>query len=161
MAIRFYDEAVVDKIKSWVKDPTMKITSPDETRRLFEYIADITDDEPIKLPLIAIRRDRTIGLQTITKNPLTFDAATLDANGREVKSLSAIPIDLKYQIDIYTRYAAEADEYVRNFVFNIINYPKIEILIPYNDVERTHQSTIRLESEITDNSDIQSFWNIR
>lgn len=154
MAIRFYDEAVVNKIKSWVKDPNLTITSPDETARLFEYSADINDDRPIQLPLIAIRRNPSVTLNNSLKTPLTFDAATLDASRNNVKSLSAIPIDIGYQLDIYTRYFAEADEYVRNFVFNIINYPTLEITIPYNDVEYKHKSTMRLNPELQDGSSI-------
>lgn len=76
------------------------------------------------------------------------------ANENKVVSLSNIPIGLNYQIDIYTRYFAEADEYMRNFVFNIINYPTLNIEIPYNNINYTHTSNIRLLSEIEDNSDI-------
>ena len=46
MAIYFYDQAVKQKIQRWVKDPNMTITDPDETRRLFEYTADVNNDKP-------------------------------------------------------------------------------------------------------------------
>lgn len=154
MAISYYDEAVLNKIKRWVKDPKMKITSPEETRRLFQYIADESRDEQITLPLIALRRGRDIRLLNRSKRPLTFDGVTLAATTGKVMSLSAIPIDIDYQIDIYTRYAEEADEYVRNFVFNIINYPKITVTIPYNGVNYEHDSNMRLINDIEDNSDI-------
>ena len=48
----------------------------------------------------------------------------------------------------------QADEYVRNFVFNFINYPGIIIKIPYNDSPLVYTSFITLQDTITDNSDI-------
>ena len=51
MAIRYYDEALVNKLKNWTSNTDVTITGPDETRRMFEVIADKTKDKPIKLPL--------------------------------------------------------------------------------------------------------------
>lgn len=163
MAMRYYDEALANKIRKWVRDDSIKITSPDETRRLFEYQADINNDKPIALPLVAIRRRRDVEIKNTNKNTLSFSGKRLkgahkeDENGLvycNVSTLNAIPIDLGYQIDIYTRYAEEADEYLRNFTFNLINHPEMEIDIPYNDAHYIHQCTLDMESPITDNSDI-------
>ena len=52
MAVRYYDEALLTKLKKWVSDEKMKITGPDETRRLFEYRADINNDKPITNTLV-------------------------------------------------------------------------------------------------------------
>lgn len=68
--------------------------------------------------------------------------------------LNGIPIQLNYSIDIYTRFLEEAEEYVRNFVYNIINYPKLSIEIPYNDSKYIHNANIILNADINDNSDI-------
>lgn len=155
MSLKLYDEALVAKIKKWINNSdSITLTSPDETRRLFELKADKSGDKPITLPLIAITRGKTVTVQNTSKKPTTFDSATLFANENKVVSLSNIPIGLNYQIDIYTRYFAEADEYMRNFVFNIINYPTLNIEILYNNINYTHTSNIRLLSEIEDNSDI-------
>jgi len=153
MSVRFYDEALVNKIKSWSKNTNLTITSPDETTRLFEITADENKDS-IKLPLIAIRRTPNIDLLLTNKKPLTFDAKTLEANEKKSLQLNAIPININYQIDIYTRFAEEADEYVRNFVFNIINFPKLMITLPYHDKDIKHVSNIRLQPTISDNSSI-------
>jgi len=51
----------------------MTLTGPDETRRLFSYTLDNQNDEPIKLPLIALRREPTIQILNLTKKPMTFD----------------------------------------------------------------------------------------
>lgn len=155
MAIRFYDEAVTEKIKAWVKDPKLTILKPDETARLFEMTLDNRKDEALSLPLIAISRDKSIDIKEITKQPKTFNGWNLKLDSKCTISLNAIPIALSYQIDIYTRYMAEADEYIRNFLFNLINYPKISITLPYNDVNVTHDSIISVDPTITDNSDIR------
>jgi hypothetical protein len=57
-------------------------------------------------------------------------------------------------LDIYTRYFKEADEFLRNLTFNIINYPKLTINIPYNDVNIEHNGFIRMSGDIEDNSNI-------
>lgn len=162
MAVRFYDDALVKKITGWVRDPKMKITSPDETRRLFEYYGDIRDDKPIDLPLISIRRDRSIEIKQTNKKTLSYDGVHFESNAQVIDGkyisrtlqLNAIPITINYQIDIYTRYAQEADEYMRNFVFNIVNFPQLTIEIPYNSSNIEHHSNIRLVSTVEDNSDI-------
>ena len=43
MAIRYYDEALTEKIKSWVKDPDMRVLSPNDSTRLFQMKADTPD----------------------------------------------------------------------------------------------------------------------
>ena len=154
MAVSYYDNSLLEKIKKWVNDPNMKITGPDETKRLFSYYADINDDSPINLPLVALRRSRDVEILSTNKKPLTFDGATIEANGKNSAQLNGIPISIKYQLDIYTRYFEEADEYVRNFIFNFINFPKLNITIPYNGANIEHTSNIRLEPTVADNSDI-------
>lgn len=159
MSATLYDEAVLNKIKKWIKDPKVKITGPNETRRSFEYIADITNDHPIELPLITLRRGSTITIQHSTKRPLSYDANRqigeyTDEGTFRHDNLPAIPITIEYQLDIYTRYFEEAEEYVRDFVFKLINNPTVKIEIPYNSCNKIHASNIRLHPEIQDNSDI-------
>jgi len=154
MAIRYYDESLVEKIKKWVKDPNMKILGPNESSRLFQLKADLNDDKPLTLPLIAISRDSEIEIINTNKHALTYDGAHVEVDEEKSKQLNAIPIRLSYQLDVYSKYYEEVDEYIRNFVFNIINYPKLSIEIPYNDSKIVHDSTIQLESTITDSSDI-------
>ena len=149
-----YDEALLKKIKYWVSDLPITVTGVDETRRIFEYIADTTNDNAIKLPLITIRKRPTITLNSTNKKALTFDGWRKNNDGKRGDQLNGIPIHIEYAIDIYTRHYEESEEYIRNFVFNIINYPKLHIEIPYNDSKIIHNSNIRLEPDINDNSDI-------
>lgn len=142
MAIRFYDDALYEKIKKWVQDPNMRILKPDETTRLFQMQADMNNDQPIKLPLIAISRDRDIEVLNAQKQVKTFDGFKYSTNEKVSMPINVIPIQIGYQIDIYARHMVEADEYLRNFIFNFVNLPKLKVDIPYNDTHYEHISNI-------------------
>ena len=163
MAVRFYDEALKNKIQDWIKDPNIKVLSPNDTTRLFQIKADETNDKPITLPLISLSRDSSVRIRNANKRVMSFDGVRVRAIDNETKEeinpgraykLNAIPVAITYQLDIYTRYYEEADEYARNFLFNLINYPKLTIEIPYNNVSLTHDSNINLDSNIEDNSEV-------
>ena len=155
MGVRFYDQALLDKLRSWVKDPNATILGPGDINRTFQIIADKTSDKPITFPLIILSRDGTVNLNNNSMRPLTYDGYKLIGSSDDSKrvQLNGVPITLNYQIDIVTKYYAEADEYVRNFVFNLINYPNVQINIPYNDLNFIHKSSIVLDPAIVDNSD--------
>ena len=55
-------------------------------------------------------------------------------------------------MDIYTRYAEQAEDLSRNLMFNIINYNKLLINIPYQGSYIEHRATMRVGTEIQDNS---------
>lgn len=156
MATKLYDDALLEKLRNWTQNTSITVVGPDETRRLFEVIADKNNDKPISLPLIALSRSR--GYEVLDyglgKQPMSFDGLTLNANYDQASQLNSIPIRLSYQLDVYTRYYEEADEYIRNLVFNIINFPKLIVNIPYNNENYKHSANIILNAEIEDNSDI-------
>lgn len=162
MSVRFYDEAITNRIKAWIKDPHLTLLKPEETSRLFQMRADQKDDKPLTLPLIAISREPEIEILNTQRQPKSYDGMKIkayDDKGKEIRfdstfKLSAIPIKIGYQIDIYTRNLEEADEYAREFTFRLINKPAIEVTIPYNNVKLVHQSSIQQKNIIRDNSDI-------
>lgn len=154
MAIRFYDEALSNKIKDWVKDPNLKVLKPDEVTRLYQLIAEGNQDSSIKLPLVALSRDPQVELLTYGKSALSRDGATRQIIDNKSEQIRAIPIKISYQLDIYTKLFAEGDEYLRNFIFNLINSPKLTIDIPYNNSDIPHDANIQVVSTIEDTSDI-------
>lgn len=154
MSVSLYDKALLDKIRNWTKDTSLVIVGPEESRRLFETVADVNNDSPIKLPLISLKRKGGFEILQTGKQPLTFDGATRDANILKSLQQNAIPIKIPYQIDIYTRYLEEADAYCRNFIFNLINFPRVEVKIPYEDEYVTHYSFLKIDSGVEDNSNI-------
>lgn len=154
MSLNLYDEAFKLKLNSWTKNTQLTILGPDETAKMFSIIADETNDKPIQLPIISIKRTNGFTILDTAKRNLAYDGLKLEANYEKAKQLNAIPISIPYQIDIYTRYQREADEIVRNIVFNIIKYPKLDIIIPYHNDQYIHHSNIRLSGNVDDNSSI-------
>ena len=154
MAVYLYDEALVNKIKYWTQNTDIHVYGPNETSRLFEIVTDEKNDEPVKLPLISLSRPEGFTIVNPNKQPLTFDGLTLEASYEKSIMLNAIPISLSYQIDTYTRYQKEADEFVRNLIFNIINFPVVTVNIPYNNANIKHDSQLILDTTVSDNSDV-------
>ena len=154
MSVAIYDKALLTKFKRWIKDKNLTILGVDQTSRLFRYRADTNNDKPIQLPLISLSRNPTVSIVSTSKRPLSYDSSTREYTEDKTNKLNAIPIKISYQLDIYCRYVEEVEEYVRNFVFNIINYPKLDIEIPYKNSKIISNSYLSIDSEINDNSDI-------
>jgi hypothetical protein len=144
------------------------VLKPDETKKFFELSADDNKDASLKLPILAVSRNPDIKLLSTVKSPKSYDGIRIStqginssiklANGMPIPSTTALfnvlPIKLNYQLDIYTKTAEEGDEYVRNFLFKLINNPVIKILIPYNDLNLEHVANIRVLNQVSDTSAI-------
>lgn len=154
MSVGLYDEAFINKLKAWTKDTAVTILTPNETKNLFAILADKSNDNPIELPIISLKRPGGLSVLNTGKSPLSNNGMRLFVNSDMGKRLRAIPINIPYQLDVYTRYQDEADELIRNIVYNIINYPRLDIVIPYYDENYIHHSNIRMQSDIEDTSDV-------
>ena len=77
MSARFYDEALIKKLRYWTTNTNVKIYNPSETRRLFEVIADETNDRPIALPIICVRRPGGYQIVNNNRQPLSYRAKTI------------------------------------------------------------------------------------
>ena len=153
MSISLYDEAVYKLIYGRVKDSKMRILRPEESKYLFQMRADMNNDKPITLPLVSISRNNNIEILSTQKQPLSFDGVKMQINPKEAMLLSRIPIKLEYQLDIWTQKELDCENWIREFVFLLINNPIIEITLPYHGANFKQQATIRLANEIVDNSD--------
>ena len=154
MSVELYDNAFIDKLRKWTKDTDVTILTPSETRQMISILADKSSDSPVSLPLISLKRPGGFTVLNTGSRPLSHVGARLFSNSEIGKRLRAIPISIQYQIDIYTRYQDEADEYARNIVYNIINYPRLDISIPYYDENYIHYSNIHMTGEVENTSDI-------
>ena len=157
MAIGYYDDAITKKIKGWLADSSkLRILSPDETTRLIQLQAEDSKDQPLKLPLLAISRNKDIEIESTIKQNKSFDGLIIGKNaisGTTVH-MNVIPIKTTYQLDIYTKKRIEADEYVRQYLFKLINNPQIIIEIPYSNYIVQHTANLRVLSTVSDTSDI-------
>jgi hypothetical protein len=126
--------------------------------------------------MIALSRSSDIELLSTVKQPRSFNGLKLFHNDMLLPDLSnlkgaqyreamnklpatvahfnVIPIKLVYQLDIYTKTTEEADEYIRTFLFKLINNPVIKIKIPYNDIQIEHIANLRVLPTVSDNSSI-------
>lgn len=154
MSVKLYDDAIIAKLSNWTRNTQIHLVSPNDTRRLFEVYADTHQDNPVELPLIVLSRSGGYSVLDTAKRVLSFDGKQINLGDTRSCQLNAIPISIPYQLDIYTRYFEEADEFSRNLVFNIINYPKLDVVIPYEGRNYHHDSNIRMTPEVEDNSDI-------
>ena len=157
MAISYYDDAVTQKIKGWLADSTkLRVLSPEESNRLLQVQADDSNDEPLKLPLIAISRNKDIEIESAIKQNRSFDGLTIGKDEKQATAIqmNVIPIKTTYQLDIYTKKRIEADEYIRQYLFKLINNPQIIIEIPYNNYIIRHTANLRVLNTVSDTSDI-------
>lgn len=155
MACRYYDDILTIKLRKWLPDgSTLRVLGPSETKRLFEMTAEDTKDAPVQLPIITLNRHKDIEILATTKNPRSYDGLTLSATPDKTLQLNVIPIKLLYDLVIYTKTEEEIDEYVRNFLFKLINNPVINVHIPYNNAQIEHIANIRVLSNVSDTSDI-------
>ena len=159
MAIKYYDDVIVAKLKKWLpSNTTLRVLKPDETKRFIETQADDSKDANLKLPCIALSRSNDIQLNMNIKNSQSFDGVTLEKTEDTTKKLNVIPIKVVYQLDIYAKTAEEADEYMREYLFNLINHPTIKIEVPYNsgsgEVIVRHVANIRVLDTVSDTSSI-------
>lgn len=156
MALEYYDDAIAAKLEAWTpSNLKLRILKPDETKRLFEVLADDSKDKNIKLPMIALSRNNDIELLLNVKNPRSYDGLKIEQTEDQTTQMNVIPIKLQYQMDIYTKTQAEASEYLRQYLFKLINNPVIKIEVPYNNKGIKQIANIRVLSTISDTSDIQ------
>ena len=154
MSVTLYDRALLRKIQYWVKDPNITILGVDQSTDLFKYRLDMNNDKPLSLPIISLSRDSRIAINSTTKRPLSYDGLKIESANMKTNQLNAIQISIRYQLDVYTRYDEEAQEYMRNFIFNFINYPKVDLEIPYNDSKLIMNAYISIDNEYNDNSNV-------
>lgn len=159
MAISYYDDAVTAKIKGWLADnSTLRVLNPDETNRVIELQAEDSGDSPLKLPLLTISRSKELEITSAIKQNKSFDGLVIlpDTANAATVHMNVIPVKTLYQLDIYTKRQLEADEYVRQFLFKLINNPQIIVEIPYNNYIVKHTANLRVLNSVSDTSDIPS-----
>ena len=155
MAIRYYDDILAAKIKAWTPDnKNLRVLKPDETKRYFELNALDTNDKPLTLPCIALSRNNDIRLRLNIKNSRSYDGLRINSKDSETKLFNIIPIEVSYQLDIYAKDFEEGDEYLRNYLFKLINNPVLKINIPYHDANIEHIANIRVLDTVSDTSSI-------
>ena len=154
MAIRYYDDVIAAKLKRWNPIADLRVLKPNEVKRLFALNAEDSGDKPLALPCIALSRNNDLEIEANIKTPKSYAGLKLKQTESETLLLNAIPVRPQYQIDIYTKTAEEGDEYLRQYLFKLINNPVIKIVVPYNGVEVEQIANIRVMNTVSDTSEI-------
>jgi hypothetical protein len=154
MAIRYYDDVIAAKLKRWNPIADLRVLKPNEVKRLFTLNAEDSGDKPLTLPCIALSRNNDLEIEANIKTPKSYAGLKLRQTEAETLILNAIPVRPQYQIDIYTKTAEEGDEYLRQYLFKLINNPVIKIVVPYNGVEVEQIANIRVMNTVSDTSEI-------
>jgi hypothetical protein len=168
MAIRYYDDIIITKLQRWIPEAsTLRVLKPDETKKFFELTAEDRKDQAFELPMIMLSRKDDLELLSTVKSPKSYDGIRLipqnvteeltQHNSKSTQPggyhlLNVLPIRPEYQLDIYTKTAEEGEEYLRTFLFKLINNPKLIIRIPYNNLELEHVAYIRILSNVANTS---------
>lgn len=154
MAIRYYDDVLAAKLKRWNPTSDLRILKPNEVKRLFALAAEDSLDKPLALPCIALSRNNDLEIVTNIKTPKSYAGLKVRQTEAETMLLNAIPVRPQYQLDIYTKTAEEGDEYLRQYLFKLINNPVIKIIVPYNGVDREQIANIRVLNTVSDTSEV-------
>lgn len=154
MAVRYYDDVLAAKLKKWNPTASLRVLKPSEVRRFFEVSADDSKDAPLTLPCVMLSRNNDIELGLNLKSPKSYAGLKLKQTTNESMILNAIPIRLTYQLDIYTKTEEEGDEYLRQYLFKLINNPVIKIVVPYNGADFEQIANIRVLGTVSNTSDI-------
>lgn len=154
MAVRYYDDILAAKLKRWNPAADLRVLKPNEVKRWLALAAEDSKDAPLTLPCIALSRNNDIEIEANIKTPKSYAGLKLLQTPAETLLLNAIPVHLQYQLDIYTKTAEEGDEYLRQYLFKLINNPVIKIIIPYNGVNVEQIANIRVLSTVSDTSEI-------
>lgn len=156
MSVYSYDEAIISDLRMIVQDNRIHIVPPDNLFRLLAR----TDSDRVEFPAISVTR-RGWSLSDSHPQMMKFDGTLLshdEVNNRYIR-LQAIPINISYQMDIWTKTRLENDSIMRELIFYYSTHPTLNVKIPYGQDTYYHKFNIFFDSDIEDNSDIANHIN--
>ena len=150
MSVFLYDKAVLDKFREITQDSRIYINPTDNVFRTVSML----DNDNVKLPMISIMRTGTTILDNVSY-PLmkTGTLAKVNQDEEYFTRVQAIPIQINYLIDIWTKTRLDNDNIVREIIFYFFTHPTLQIEIPYT-INVKHNFNLFLNKDIEDNSDV-------
>lgn len=163
MSLRMYDEAILNKIKSWfpAETETEILTTDDNTvTTRLEEAADKNHDE-ITIPKITISRDPDFDIGNRSKRDMSYDGPVIKKLSVEGKSIGAIklnsiPVSFGYQIDIYTRTFADMDKILVSLIFKLIKNPRLVVTVEdeFNQIDLPQVHYITIDPHVHNTSNV-------
>lgn len=153
MSAYLYDDAIVDDLRKVIGDDRIHLTV---VERAMEVIPRINEDK-FTLPLVTLSRTGWRILSNNHNHSARFEGGIVDIHPHNdttrIKRVQFIPMQLDYNIDVWTRTRRENDEIVRELFWYFLIAPTLTIRVPY-DLEFDHNFNLFIEPDIEDNSDI-------
>lgn len=147
--IYLYDKAIVDKFRTIFADSRITVQPPENAIR---YVAQLSKDD-VTFPLISLNRTSwSIRSSDISWAQSRTGVANRINPDNTISVMRAIPIQMEYQVDIYTIDRMTNDEIYRELIFYFLKNPTLEVDIPYT-VDGQHVFNFDINPDITDNSD--------
>lgn len=145
MSASAYDEAIVSDLRKIFKNDDKVMITPVDT--VLRTVADLRSDK-IKLPLLNLTRVGFSLRKTDGNHSTLFTGAPVND-----KYVQVVPISLRYQLDVWTKFKKDNDNLVRELIFYYMLNPTRTVEVPYG-IGMSHTFNIRLDQDIPDNSDI-------
>ncbi len=156
-----YDDAIVEDLrKSFnpknVPDPAVVVVDPEQALGLAAQI----QEDKLKFPVVAITRKPEIPISTDLKNftktkkgiATTFDNATnLYYNER------SIPVELSYELSVFTTNMPDMDEIIRELIFKYSSMYFLTATIPYESKRKIRFGVVADIEDISIKSSASSY----
>lgn len=130
-----YDDAIVSDLKESfnpvnVPNPAVTVVDPENAIGLAAQI----QDDKIQFPVIALTRSPNIpvleSVRNFTKTRKGFPT-TIDNDSNLIYNERTIPIDLSYELSVFTTNTADMDEIIRELLFKYSSMYFLTITVPY------------------------------
>lgn len=159
-----YDLAIIEDLRTRFsydkngKKKTNQIVQITNAENVFNIIGDIENDN-IQFPIISLVRTGWEIIdysQEFMNNSGGLVGYLEDDKGQRTRQvrLQALPIQINYQLDIWTQNRIDNDILAREIIWFYTLNPQMRVKIPHG-LNITHPFNIAFEKEIVDNSDIQ------
>lgn len=158
MSVYSYDESIVRSFERiFNKDVSINVVD-----NIFDFKAFIHRDD-LTLPIISITRT-SWAINDNRSHPMKFTGSEVGNYVDEesgiiyYKGVRMMPININYQVDVFTDTRKENDLIMRELIFYLSTHPTLLVKIPYGlDIE--HVFNLILDDTIEDNSDIAEHSN--
>lgn len=130
-----YDDAIVEDLKRSfnpdnVSDPAVTVVNPENAIALAAQV----QDDKIQFPVVALTRSSPISIAEALKNFTKTKkgvSAVFDNENNIIYNEKTLPIELSYELSVFTTNTADMDEIIRELVFKYSSQYFMTATIPY------------------------------
>lgn len=148
--IYLYDKAIAEDLrKSFnpnnIDQPLVQVVDPEGT---VDLVAAMKEDK-VTYPIVSLYRDPDSGVDISRINFARLHrgvAAVVDPNTNMIYYEKVLPINLRYELSVFTTNTADMDEILREMLFKYVQMYFLSITLPY-EASRKIRFGIRVDPE--------------